>query len=379
MSFINGTSGVEGTNGVNGARDVLPLPMVPEEITAEWLGKVLQQKVKSIDITNSILDATASKIFVTITCEDENDSTPKPTYVCLKGGFNPAMLNLEGYSDILKLMYSREVKFFNLVAPKLGNISLPKLWWAGENSVQGQAIVIMEDLSKEHTFGDPVDDWSVDRVRSGLEQLAGLHAGTWGSTVSGENSWLTPAYEHVMIGLTMNWEAMVLGDDRPPIPESIRVRERTVAAMKKHFATKNPKYVAVLHGDPHSGNTFLDKAGKPYFLDWQTNHIGCAFHDVTYFMIGALSVEDRRAHEVELFNHYLQALAKAGGPSLSVEDEELMKEYKKSTMCGMGWILTPYQMQRKDRVWAMCARYTAAMEDHKVIELVESLPEPSEQ
>jgi len=349
--------------------------MVPEEITASWLGSVLGNKVKSFEITNSILNATAGKIFITVTYEDEEDAaTPRPTYICLKGGFNPAMLAMEGYSEILKKMYSKEVEFFNVVAPTLTNINLPKVWKAVENPEQGQGILVMDDLSKAHTFGDPVEDWPVERVKAGVEQLAALHAGTWGATPTKEYS----SYEAVMLGLALNWEAMVLSDDRPPAPEEIRNQERTVAALKKHFTTKNPKFVAVLHGDPHIGNTFIDADDKPYFLDWQTHYIGTAFHDVTYFVLGALSVEDRRAHEMEIFDHYLKALAKFGGPTLSTDDEEVMTEYKKTSICGMGWVLTPYQMQGRERVFAMCKRYNAAMVDHKTIELIESLPEPSE-
>lgn len=357
------------------------LPSLPEDVTASWLGSVLRQRVKSIETINIVLNATASKIFLSITYEDDDAATPRPATVCIKGGFSPAMLAMEGYGEILRLMYSREVKFYNLVAPKVTKMSLPKVWWAGENVgedfSQGQAIIIMEDLNNGFTFGNPEEDWTVERVKSGVEQLAALHAGTWGTSATGEFSWITPAYEHVMLGLALNWDAMVLAADRPPIPEEIRDQKRTVAAMKKHFATKNPKYMCILHGDPHSGNTYLDGAGSPYFLDWQTHHIGSAFHDFAYFVVGALSVEDRRAHEVAILDHYLKALANFDGPTLSTQDEEVMREYSKSTMSGMGWVLTPFEMQGKERVFAMCERYCAAMLDHKAIELVESLPEPS--
>jgi aminoglycoside phosphotransferase (APT) family kinase protein len=186
----------------------------------------------------------------------------------------------------------------------------------------------------------------------------------------------TPAYEEVMIGLAMMWDTVVLGADRPPVPAVIKNQERTVAAMKKHYATKNPRFLCLLHGDPHPGNTFIDADDKPSFLDWQTAHIGSAFHDLVYFVVGSLSVEDRRAHEDSILEHYLQTLAKFGGPSLSMQDEEVMKEYKKSMMAGMGWVLTPYAMQRKADVVAMVERYCAAFLDHCVIELVESLPDP---
>lgn len=43
-------------------------------------------------------------------------------------------------------------------------------------------------------------------------------------------------------------------------------------------------------------------------------------------------------------------------------------------MAGMGWILTPYALQKKECVFSMCERYGATIVDHKSIEIVEALP-----
>ncbi|KAJ4267252.1 hypothetical protein NW762_003356 [Fusarium torreyae] len=356
--------------------DIHPLPTIPEQVTASWLGNVLGQKVKSVKLTRSVLNATASKLFITIEYQYDNSEEDRPKHVCIKGGFNPAMLATEGYKELLIAAYTNEAKFFSLVAPTLSHISLPKIWWAGTGEEQG--ILVMEDLNHAgFTFGSPEDVWSAERVKAGVEQLAALHASTWGYSYK-DYPWITPAYEGMMIALTDMWDAQIHGADRPPCPDVIKSsRERTVSAIKKHFATKNPKFMSLIHGDPHSGNAYLDKAGNPRFLDYQTFHIGSPFHDLTYCVVGAMTVEDRRAHEMEILDHYLDALARFGGPSLSSKDEDVMKEYSKSTMSGMGWILTPFDLQPKERVFPMCERYGAAIVDHKAIEIVESLPNPS--
>jgi aminoglycoside phosphotransferase (APT) family kinase protein len=111
-----------------------------------------------------------------------------------------------------------------------------------------------------------------------------------------------------------------------------------VAAIK-HFATKNPKLISLVHRDPHTGNTYLDKAGNPSFLDWQTFHIGSPFHDLAYFVISAISAEHRRIHEVAIIDDYLEALTIFGGPSFSTKDKDIMKEYSKATMAGMSHTL----------------------------------------
>ncbi|CEI63173.1 hypothetical protein FVEN_g288 [Fusarium venenatum] len=354
--------------------DIHPLPTTPNQVTASWLSKVLGHDIKSAELTQSVLNATASKLFITIEYLDDNDELDRPKHVCLKGGFNPAMMAAEGYRDMLIAAYTNEARFFSLVAPNLSHISLPKIWWAGVE--EGQGILVMEDLNQSgFTFGNPHDVWPVKRLKAGAEQLAALHASTWGYS-SEKYPWITPSYEGMIMALAGMWDDQIYGADRPPCPDIIKQsRERTVSAIKKHFATKNPKFISLIHGDPHTGNTYSDKAGNPRFLDWQTFHIGSPFHDLTYFIVGALTVEDRRTHEMAIVEHYLDALARFGGPSLSIKDEEVMKEYSKSMMSGMGWILTPYALQPKERVFAMCERYGAAIVDHKAIEIVESLPD----
>ncbi|KAI5925082.1 kinase-like domain-containing protein [Camillea tinctor] len=347
------------------------LPTTPEEISSTWLSTVLDQDVQHFEVTYTLLNQTAGKVFATITYKDG-----KQDNVCLKGSFNPSMMAMEGYSEILSAMYTREAGFFVHVAPELTAMRLPRVLWAGANTEQGQAIVIMEDLRKKgYKFGSAVEAWPVDRVKAGVEQLAALHAGTWNTSME-EFPWLTPNYEEVVIGLAEAWDRVVLGPDRPPVPDIIKDKQRTVNAMKKHHATKNPRFLCLVHGDPHSGNTFIDQDGNPNFLDWQTAHISSAFHDFAYFVVGALSVDDRRQHERSVLSYYLEKLYEYGGPALTADDEEVMEEYKKCIMSGMGWIMTPYEMQRKEAVIAMVERYSTAITDHKVIELVESLPYP---
>ncbi|KAH7018116.1 kinase-like domain-containing protein [Microdochium trichocladiopsis] len=357
----------------------LPLPRTAEQVTAEWLSNVLGYKVKAAEVTRTVLDETASKLFITCHYQDESSQESRPRYLCVKGGLNPDMFNLEGYHEILKLIYTREALFFSRIAPKLRpELILPKIWWAGADMEMGQGINVMEDLNHVGaTFGNPLDDWSVDSVKIGIEQLAALHSSTWGMTATDENAWITRGYDQVFLGLTMNWDNMINGEGRPEFPSIIKgSRSRVVAALTKHFAIRNPRFQALLHGDPHTANTFFDKAGNPRFLDWQLLHIGSVFHDFAYFVVGALSVEDRRQHEVEIVTHYLDTLHRFGVPKMTVDDPEVMIEYRKSCMSGIGWMLTPYNMQRKERVVAMSARYCAAIVDHEVIELLESLPGP---
>ncbi|KAI1753833.1 kinase-like domain-containing protein [Xylaria castorea] len=339
------------------------LPAIPDEVTPEWLSSVLGVKVKSVKRTNE-LAGTATKVCVTA----GNDDGEKQ--LCIKGGFNPAFIQQMPW---IVMIYQREVEFFNRIAPKLKDMELPQAYWAGHTPSQG--IVVMEDLAARGCqFGNPVETWPVSRVRQGVEQLAALHAKTWGVRPA-DYPWLTSDYDQALLTLMQTYETVVNGADRPPVHPYLKDQERVTDVLKKHYRSRNPKFQCLLHGDAHLGNTYLDK-GAPRFLDWQMIHIGSAFHDVSYFIAGALSIADRRAHEWEIVDHYLAMLAKYGvRDNLKSTDEDLRNEYRKSFLAGIGWIMCPYEMQPKSCVHAMAVRYATALDDHKTLMLVESLPE----
>lgn len=347
------------------------LPSVPEDIDTTWLTHVLGHQVKTVKVTK-IVHSTASKVFVTVFYDDSNPSSARrPELLCIKGGFDPKIM--AQYPWIVSI-YFREVEFFNRVAPKLAHISLPRSHWAGHNGAD-QGIVIMDDLSAQGCqFGNPAQPWPVSRVLAGVEQLAALHAGTWGARPE-DYPWLTAHYDQAILSLMETYDAVVFSDDRPSgIHNYLKDQERLTAVLKKHYRARNPKFQCVVHGDPHIGNTYIVQ-GQPRFLDWQVIHIGSALHDVAYFIGTALTIQDRRAHEVEILDHYLEALTSYGGPAFSSSQEDVMEEYRKSFLAGLGWLMCPYVMQPKEQVQAMAVRCATALDDHKTIELVESLSE----
>jgi hypothetical protein len=345
------------------------LPVLPSDITAEWLSKVLDRKIKSVKLERT-LPGTATKAFVAVTFDDDDDTSSQPTQLCVKGGFDPNFIKMMPW---IVMIYQRECDFYNFVAPSLDNMELPRSWWAGHNATQG--IVAMDDLESQGCgFGNPAETWSVARVRAGVEQLAALHSKTWHVQPS-DYTWLTSDYDQAILTLMNTFDAVVNGPDRPKIHEYLKDQARVTAVLKTHYAQRNQRFRCLLHGDSHTGNTYLVD-GAPRFLDWQMIHIGSAFHDVSYFIGAALSIEDRRANEWDILDHYLRTLEKFGVESLSTSDEEVATEYKKSFLSGIGWIMCPYEMQVKECVHPMALRYSAALDDHKVLELVESLPEP---
>lgn len=367
MSFPVPPAGVKGD--LNSAD---PLPVVVEEVTAAWFTKVLGRPVKTANLVEPI-HGTASKLLYELAYEDGNDAAAFPTHVCVKGGLNPVLVKLH---PSLNAVYRREAEFFYHIAPTV-SMQLPPAWYCGSDTVTGQGIVVLDNLkAKGCRFGDPLEAWPVERVRLGVEELATLHARTWGAKQE-DFPWLKEGHSlrEVILSLMGKaaWTARFFDEAaKPPVPDYMTDRERMIRAFKTLWATTNQDHLCVAHGDAHIGNTFITSEGAPGFLDWQGLHFNSFLHDVTYFIVGALTVEDRRANEVELFEHYLAALHEAGGPRL--EKDATWGDYRKHHLHGFAWSLTPPMMQPKDKVDIMTARHCAAIVDHQSLELLENLP-----
>lgn len=155
--------------------------------------------------------------------------------------------------------------------------------------------------------------------------------------------------------------------------------DRCNEAIDRYYAERNPKFRTLLHGDPHIGNIYFTKDGSTGFLDWSAFHFASCFHDIAYHMTAMLTTEDRRAHEMEILDHYLDSLHKLGGPKFDRHnDPEVMIEYRRSMLTSVIWIICPDGLQSDERVHTLCERTVASWLDHDVINLVLSQPKPAE-
>lgn len=351
-------------NGMLPSND--PLPITTKELTPAWFSKILDKRVKEVVITDTI-HGTASKILVKLTYEDPNS----PKAVCIKGGFNPAILALQ---PSVSQMYLLEAEFYHYIGPTV-QMRLPDVQYCAVDEVRGQGIVVLADLKAAgYTFGNPLEAWPVDRIRAGVEQLATLHAKTWGAEPR-DFPWLNREFSirDIMRSLltAKSWGARFQGDARPPVPNQLEDRDRMAMAFETLWSNIDDRMNCIVHGDPHIGNTFITPTGEPGFLDWQCIHRGSAVHDVAYFIAGSLSIDDRRENDGQLFQHYLDTLHQKGGPKY--DKEELWDEYRKHTLHGFVWSLVPPEMQPRELGDAMARRYCAAIMDLKTLELLEGL------
>lgn len=356
------------------------LPTTVEGVTSDWCSKFLKAPVENLTII-SVRHGSSSTLVVNLEYAPSVNRTGLPARFFFKGGFNPELIAI---APSLLDTYRREAEFYHYISSMLisSGMNLPKTWFSGIDSSSGQGIVVLEDLATQGcSFGTPSQPWPVDRVLSGVEQLAILHAKTWNCAQDPDYQWLNTnngGLRGIILELTKP------GPFNAVVPKNLEVlgpdfnkeilldNDRIVTAFKKLWESDaSGDLDCFIHGDPHIDNTYMTESGEPGFLDWQAASTGNCFHDVSHFVTSALTVEDRRANEEQIVRHYLDTLRNLG--VRQVGWDMAWHEYKKHLFHGYVLALTQPGMQSQENIWALVGRYIPAIMDHSVIKVLEQL------
>ena len=342
----------------------LPLPLKTEDVTAEWLSAALGVDVASAEVVE-IIRGTATKMRLRLAYDGE---TELPTTMVLKGG-----LDIENVGAIVGLTgYAREVEFFRDVAPEL-SINIPGSYFGAIDPDTGQALVLLEDLTARGvTFGRATAPITPDVAADALESMARYHALWWESPRLDPLARFPGVLEPIILHLLgpENWEACLARPRAAAVSGALRDHDRVKSAVQTMWERNKEAPRCFIHGDPHLGNMYFEADGRPGFLDWQGAMCGTWAHDVTYFLIGSLDIEERRAHERALLTSYLDRLASHGAPAPGFGDAWLA--YRRNVMHGFMWVVNPEELQPEDVNTACATRFATAAVDLESLEAIES-------
>lgn len=329
-----------------------PVPRHLEELLDPgWLADALADggsgervvDVQQVGTTQTL----AQKVRLAVTFERPDGSLRTATY-CVKGHF-------DGGPETL----ATETRFYRELRPLL-DIRAPRAHYTGVDDEAGRSLVVMDDVVAEGgRFLDAHTPYSLDTCRDSLGQLARLHAATWGDERWAVD-WLKPRVGLLTRSFTTERLQELLDDGRAPdgLPDPLGDASALVAAT--HEAARMP-HTCVVHGDTHSGNVYLDAAGRACWLDWQVAQRGHWATDVSYHIATVLSVEDRRAHEADLLRHYLETLRSLGVTPPAWD--EAWSSYRVGFVHGWFlWVIT--QISSRAVVLVHIPRLAAALTDH---------------
>ena len=213
--------------------------------------------------------------------------------------------------------YAIEAGFYRDMAARVP-LRTPRCHFNGGDLATGNFLLLLEDLAPARV-GDQVTACSDVDCDLAVDRLAGLHAAFWGKPELEVIDWLRPIDHPERTGffqlvLPAVWPAVV-EKARDYIGEKVRrIGAMLPAELPALAAILGKTPVTLLHGDYRLDNLMfgVDGGESLAVLDWQATSRGRGAADLAYFIVGNLTVEDRRRRQDQIISSYLRGL-KAGG------------------------------------------------------------------
>jgi aminoglycoside/choline kinase family phosphotransferase len=337
------------------------LPHETDGIDADFLTRAMGSKfagtaIESVEMTD-VHQGSGSTFRLVLTYAANPHGLPPSVY--LKGNFVA-----HGYTA--DAAFRGEASYFADFAERLrGALNQPRAYFVGIDGA-GQALIVMEDLTRRPvTLNDCESPLTVEQVADGVAQLAAMHAAFWADDKLGADSISDlSSVAPLMMFLVQpdHFDDYISRERAAYLPGALKNREGIAAALSAMFHCDRQLPNTLCHGDAHLGNTFLDPDGRVGFLDFQGVGRGPYIWDITYFLTGALTPEDRRNSERDLLDWYRNALH-ANGVAEAPSREEIFLAHRQHMMHGYLNILIPVEMQPDRFAVSMGKRFATAMLD----------------
>lgn len=347
------------------------MPDSLEAVTPAFLSALLSPRFPGAEVQAfervGEVHGTATKALLRISYRHD---TPAPDLMWIKGGW-------EASSEILRKVgiFSREPRVYAELLPTL-DVNAPRCYGACWDDARLDGVLLVEDLnSAGAVFRTPAEPVGPDEADRMLSMLAGMHGRTAPEDWRRANGWLRPLFSDVAeddsylrhICRTEQLETYLALPRAAAVPRELMRPDAIQRAFDQTLeAGATDDMRSMIHGDAHIGNSYQDAAGGAGLLDWQCVWRGSWAFDVAYYLASALSVEQRRADEARLLAAYLERLAHAGGPRLTLD--EGIARYRAFLPYGfLVWLANSTTFQPEAYNAACAGRFGQAMVDHGLV------------
>ena len=305
------------------------IPTSMDGIDAAWLSRMMGYKYPGVVASNmetvELLNSHTTKWRIRVDWNEAGVAAGLPAHLCMKANWSGAFDNVD--------IHALEARFYHFMVQEM-KVPTAKCYyadWDDDGSAHG--LVILEDLvQRGGKFGHSTQKNGVDMIMENLEGLAKLHASLWDSDkISPKNApWLqtqmdTPV-DSDQVRIMWQWIELNLKEPgfRGIAPKHYLDDPRKVELAFDRLGEIERAYTApycVALGDCHQGNTYILPSGERLWLDWQLVRRGRPWRDLTYFVIGALSIEERRKYHKDMVKKYLDYLTATGVAGVPGFDE----------------------------------------------------------
>jgi hypothetical protein len=341
------------------------IPKSVEEMDEAWFNSIFGGKLRGLRRLR-VVHGTATKVHFELDMETAEGI--KPQRVWVKTGLEPHSKQ-HGHD----VVYAGETFFYRNLGGKY-ETRTPACFYA-ESDQDGHSAIVLDDLGTQGaTFMEPAEAGSPDLVARGLEAIARYQAASWMRPELYAIDWLRNGGSFTQgnaIGWVWNEEHFKDYSTRPRFKYCAKELQDRDRLLKAHTIIQNERLRdepwALSHGDAHFGQAYVMPDGEVRLIDWQCVQIANYAQDLAYFMVGGLTVEDRRKHAKDLVAHYVGKLGEFGvarPPTV----EEAWAKFPPYLVHGMGWVMCFVELQPEENCAAMTERFSAAMIDFKALE-----------
>lgn len=348
------------------------VPNRADEVTASWLSQALSMPGAPTRVVGvrheTLVPGAGSKLRVRVQYGENPRGLPEVMWV--KAGW-------EAHSPAMEAMgvYAREALFYGELAGQM-SVRAPRSYFVAQDG--GRSVIVLEDLVERGAeLWTCTEPRSADEVAALLASLAQAHARYWQDPqltgLPGVDVLIDPT------GPTAVWaresggarlRQVLAGPRGRLMPSYARAPERIERAFWRMVETLDRRNGRCLvHGDPHPGNCFSEPDGGAGLYDWQVITRAPWAFDVSYAVVTALSVEDRRAAQRDLLQGYLKALAALGVDPLPAWDEAWDDFQRYIAHALLIWPTNRTSHQPEENIRALTERLGAAAADFRVFEL----------
>jgi hypothetical protein len=331
------------------------------EITPAWMTAALQADFPGVQVSG-----------VVIASRDDGTNRRARLGLSYSGGSGPEIVFVKG-EGAYRESHARNGNMFNepelFASRRPIPVDHPYSFHVAIDRPALDYVIVMEDVTRRGA--DPRDatrPMAVEEVEDGVRGLASLHSAYWNLPVAPVGlGWLqtwraSPGWrESLTPGVPVGTAraADILPSEVLDLssPDLLELCMRSI----RSFGTGR---MTLLHADPHIGNTYVLPSSRVGFLDWQVCRRGNWVQDLSYFLVSALTVEDRRAYETRLLDSYRDALDVPAGEKPSAD--EIRLRHNAAHPYGLAVWLATHQSDRSQKpevCRALIERYAAAFVD----------------
>lgn len=344
----------------------MKLPLYLDDVTAQWLTYALQKNFPGVSIGAASRHGghrgTSMSARFELEYADKGGHSNLPEAVYVKGGFD------DKWRKRVYQALQQEAIFYNEVAADV-DMNIPHCYYA-EISDAPQGIVVLENLpARGAKFAANLAPITADQVSAVLTDIAKMHADWWeDSRLHRYTNWKEP--QRIFLRYCYrpsHWDELIGCKHGDLLERALGSSEMALRSLETLWGKMDNSPPTFVHGDLHGGNIFYEADGQPGFMDWQLCFSGNYAHDMSWVIVTALDVEERRKHERELVRHYLDVLQSHRGEAMDFDDTWLSyRQNMAHAIASYGAV--PRDMGPPDIVERSAERVLHAALDHEVLD-----------